>query len=205
LGNIGQRLLPWLREVGYDVVGIDKKDGPSFDLAYMQYSWYGLFKGAAACIHLAATADPKASEDDVRANNITATRHVISACRVERVPRLVFASSTHAAPARYGNPDAVGPVPYNWYGFSKAVSEEDLRFTSLDNASFVAVRIGWVPDAATAAAVLRNDSDRWTVGDARTQWLQSIRLSDEKLRFAFAVALRMPLGEFNVLETVSVK
>lgn len=192
LGNIGQRLLPILRGQRYKIVGIDKRNGPEENLA-LDVGAISKLRDADAVIHLAACANPQGSHADVGVDSIDATTALLKGCEDHGVSRIIYASSTWISPGHYGNPEAPSAFPVNWYGFSKAMAEEQGRIFARAGRTFLPVRIGWVP--VNEAAVPTDDSPR-------SQWLRRIRLSDGALWAAFERGLSA-LSGFNIIETVA--
>lgn len=154
LGNIGSRTYAALAQRG-----IDRKDGPAFDLTNIgpDARWPALLKGASAVIHLAAEVPPQNDAEVIWRNNVVATANLLAACIRANVPKIIFASSVSVDEARYGlppSPNGEGP-----YGRSKIVGEAMMRaIGEAGHASVVAVRIGWAP---------REDGPRTAEGRAR--------------------------------------
>ena len=187
-GNIGARLFEYYRGRGFDVIGIDKRDGADFDIAVPEGRWVHCLSGASAIIHLAAIADENASEDVVQSNNVRATSNLLASAIAAGVPRMVLASSTWTAPALYGNP--VGSVkPVNAYGRSKVIGEVMLREAAAAGLiAGVSVRIGAVtPEGANTKGI--------------PDWIKSILCSDEDLRRDFDAALA-PSSGYRMIEMV---
>lgn len=173
LGNIGARLLPYYRET-WDVVGIDKKEGPEFDLAlpYTESAWAKRLAGVHTIVHLAALAWPDGAPEPIYQNNVLATSNLIEAISHGGAHRIVFASSTWACPVRVGNP--VGSyAPVNPYGASKLFGEGLLENAARDRVVAASViRVGWVP---------RANADTSNAAP----WLQKILWRDAELFDAF--------------------
>ncbi|WP_203567745.1 NAD-dependent epimerase/dehydratase family protein [Aestuariimicrobium ganziense] len=111
-----------------------------------------LMEGVDTVIHLAGSASPESSWDDVLEANIVGLRNVLEAARESGVRRVVFASSNHAM-GMYDRleqwpvyPDQL-PRPDSLYGVSKVFGEALGRYYhdhyGLD---FIALRIGWMTD-----------------------------------------------------------
>ncbi|MFC3737404.1 NAD-dependent epimerase/dehydratase family protein [Paractinoplanes deccanensis] len=82
-------------------------------------------RGAAAVVHLGGIASEGPFED-VLAVNVRGTERVLQAAHENGVPRVVLASSNHAAglhPHADGLPDDVPARPDSYYGWSKAAME----------------------------------------------------------------------------------
>jgi nucleoside-diphosphate-sugar epimerase len=185
-GLIGGKLTATFGKLGHHVVGIDRSNG--HDLSSMG-DWERQFAHADVVVHLAATADPTASIEDVQRNNIVSMGNVAQACIIHRVPRLVFASSTHVALGQYGYP-AGKDAPESFYGLSKMFGEHLVRvYTEKTGQSSASVRIGWVPTAEQ----LQQQTDLW---------LQSVQVSDEALAAAFFAAAFDPFRGYRLIECV---
>ncbi|WP_433789812.1 NAD-dependent epimerase/dehydratase family protein [Actinoplanes sp. CA-252034] len=90
-------------------------------------------KGADAILHLGGIADEQPFED-VLAANVRGTEHILLAAHRAGVPRVIIASSNHAAglwsrdeAGPGGLPDDVPPRPDSYYGWSKAAIESLAR------------------------------------------------------------------------------
>lgn len=115
-------------------------------------------------IHLAGDPSPQASWDSVLKANIIGTRNIFEAAREFEVPRVIFASSNHAAGAYHGyDPESYTftepqllkvspydpPRPDSEYGVSKVFGEAIARYYSDRwDVKAICLRIG---------AVLRDD------------------------------------------------
>jgi nucleoside-diphosphate-sugar epimerase len=185
-GLIGRKLTAIFVGAGHDIAGIDRRDG--HDLSIMG-DWHQSFTGATAVVHLAASAHPASSLEDIQRNNFIATSNVVQACIIHRVPRLVFASSTHVALGRYGYPGGKDE-PENFYGLSKLFGEHLVRlYAETNNQSAASVRIGWVPTAEQ----LQQQPE---------PWIRSIQVSDEALTAAFLAATLDPFSGYRLIECV---
>lgn len=117
------------------------------------------FDGIDVVVHLAASARPEATWDEVLPDNIVGTYNVFEAARRARVRRVVFASSTHAVGGFYeaarlagfdlpvdqrvGN--EVGPWPDSLYGVSKVFGEALGRhYHDKFGMAVICLRIGFV-------------------------------------------------------------
>lgn len=109
-----------------------------------------LMEGVDTVVHMAGSASPESSWDDVLGANIVGFRNVLEAAREAGVRRFVFASSNHAV-GMYDRheqwpvyPDHV-PNPDSLYGVSKVFGEALGRFYHEEHGlDFIALRIGWV-------------------------------------------------------------
>ena len=113
-------------------------------------------KGADAVVHLGGIASEGAFED-VLAVNVRGTERVLQAARDSGVPRVVLASSNHAA-GLYDRGDAgpdgladdVPPRPDSYYGWSKAAMESLGRlYHDRHGLHVICLRIGGCKDEPT--------------------------------------------------------
>lgn len=108
-----------------------------------------LMDGVDTVVHMAGSASPDSSWDDVLGANIIGTRNVLEAAREAGVRRVVYASSNHAM-GMYDR-DEQWPVyphhlprPDSLYGVSKVFGEAIGRFYHDEHGlDFIALRIGW--------------------------------------------------------------
>jgi nucleoside-diphosphate-sugar epimerase len=185
-GRVGSVLVPFLREKGLEVAGVDIKDGPEFDIAdTFLKPWPTMIRGASAVVHLAVhqskantLQEAQMEEDNIRRNDTEGSLNVIHVCEEARVP-IVFASSTWASPAAYGNPDfPAAKFPINWYGVSKLATEEAGRHIVRTNGvRFTTIRIGFFDG---------NDAPSPTY----SSWYRSIHVSPSKLCELFWSAIK---------------
>lgn len=111
-----------------------------------------LMRGVDTVVHLAGSASPESTWDDVLWANIVGLRNALEAAREAGVRRFVFASSNHAM----GGHDRVGdwpvlptslPRPDSLYGVSKVFGETLGRFYHDEyGIDVISLRIGWVSD-----------------------------------------------------------
>jgi uronate dehydrogenase len=163
-GRIGGYLRPRLARDGrtlrlLDVVAVDA--GP--DEEAVTASVTDLDAVTAACadvdavVHLGGYAGEEAW-DDVLAVNIHGTYVVFEAARRAGVPRVVFASSNHAAgfhPAVDPVPDDLSPRPDTYYGVGKAAGEAlGSLYHDRYGLDVVCLRIGTCSDAPPDARSL---------------------------------------------------
>lgn len=86
------------------------------------------FAGADAVVHLAGLADPKLGWEDLYAGNVRPLRAIFDAAAANAVPKVVLASSLHAA-GLYNRPEywpvspRLDPAPCCPYGVSKVILE----------------------------------------------------------------------------------
>jgi nucleoside-diphosphate-sugar epimerase len=169
-GLIGTILRNAFQEV-HEVYGLDREGEFServlqADISDYQQVARGMqpFRPLDAIIHLAGDPSPKASWDSVLKANIIGTRNIFEAAREFNVPRVVFASSNHAAGAYHGfepelntftqpQPPKISPYdpprPDSEYGLSKVFGEAAARYYSDRwDLNAICLRIG---------AVVKND------------------------------------------------
>jgi uronate dehydrogenase len=110
-------------------------------------------RGADAILHLGGVADEQSFED-VLAANVRGTEGVLSGAHHAGVPRVIIASSNHAAglwsrdeAGPGGLADDVSPRPDSYYGWSKAAIESLARLHhERDGLHVVCLRIGRCAD-----------------------------------------------------------
>jgi NAD+ dependent glucose-6-phosphate dehydrogenase len=153
-GRIGPHLLPAFEE-RYDLRTFDLKpsDRPnSFvgDLSSIEDLRIAM-RGVDVVVHMAATSDEAPFIEELVPNNVVGLYNVFEAARLEKVRRLVFASSVQTVGIALDHSD--GPVetdvvrPNSLYGATKAFGEVMGRwYHDRHNLEFVALRIGWFQD-----------------------------------------------------------
>lgn len=143
-GFIGGHLYKYLRDSGFDVVGVDSLTRPSkYILSLLTEKGYGVvrldvkdilgrtadFRGVSCVIHLASYIDVAESLEYPYMyfqNNVGGTASVLEFCRKVAVDKFIFISSA----AVYGEPkylpiDEQHPLePISPYGYSKLLGEE---------------------------------------------------------------------------------
>src|SRR5262245_53207825 len=93
-GNLGQKLQRHLQQRGvYEQVLLDRcADGKrniiAAELQRPNQEWERHFASVDCVVHLAGDANPHASWPSLLGNNITATRNVLEAATVHKVPRV---------------------------------------------------------------------------------------------------------------------
>ncbi|MGJ6979149.1 NAD-dependent epimerase/dehydratase family protein [Aestuariimicrobium soli] len=153
-GGIGRLLAERLRD-DYDLVlqGRHRRDDSPDDLRLADLTDYddtlALMEGVDTVVHMAGSAAPDSSWDDVLQANIIGLRNALEASREAGVRRFVFASSNHAM----GMYDRLGEWPVHettlprgdsLYGVSKIFGEALGRFYHDEHGlDFIALRIGW--------------------------------------------------------------
>ncbi len=148
-----------------------------------------LMEGVDTVVHLAGSASPESSWDDVLSANIIGFRNVIEAARETGVRRFVYASSNHAVgmydrleewPVRSDTP----PRPDSLYGVSKVFGEVLGRFYHDEHGlDFIALRIGW-----SVENPLESDEDIM-----RALWLSE---DDTEQVFRRAIEAEVPYGVY---------
>lgn len=111
-----------------------------------------LMEGVDTVVHMAGSASPESSWDDVLSANIVGLRNTLEAAREAGVRRFVFASSNHAM--GFYDRDHEWPVyphqlqrPDSLYGVSKVFGETLGRFYHEKHGlDFIALRIGWTTE-----------------------------------------------------------
>lgn len=217
-GNLGAKVRQAL-EGRFELRLIDRSPGADPGVYHADLSrwdggnWRALFSGVDAVIHLAANPDPLATWESVTDSNIDATANVLLACAQTRVPRFVFASSSHVLggykdspmPTRLDTdlPPRPGTryvadgrvVDSTAYGYSKLIGEHLGRsFADATGLSVIVVRIGWVLTGDNHPASIPETCDPWF----RLMWLsnrdlcqmmEKAVLADLSLRFAIVNAM----------------
>ena len=112
----------------------------------------GLMDGVDTVVHMAGSASPESTWDDVLSANIVGFRNALEAARDAGVRRFVFASSNHAM-GMYDRDEQwpvyphLLPRPDSLYGVSKVFGEALGRFYHDEyGIDFIALRIGWSAD-----------------------------------------------------------
>ena len=116
-----------------------------------------LMEGVDTVVHMAGSASPESSWDDVLSANIVGMRNALEAARVRGVRRFVFASSNHAM-GMYDREEQWPvyphhlPRPDSLYGVSKVFGEAlGSYYHDEYGIDFIALRIGWsTSDPGTA-------------------------------------------------------
>ncbi len=114
-----------------------------------------LMDGIDTVVHMAGSASPESSWEDVLGANIVGLRNVLEAAREQSVRRVVFASSNHAM-GMYDRHEewpvypSTLPRPDSLYGVSKVFGEVLGRFYHDEHGlDFIALRIGWMTEDPT--------------------------------------------------------
>ncbi len=127
-------------------------------------------QGVEVVVHLAATSDEAPFLEELVPNNVIGVYNVLEAARLERVRRVVFASSVQAGGSVPREREAgevleldILPRPANLYGATKVLAETMGHFFyEKHGLEFIAVRIG---------AFQPYDSDWLQKGTAEEIWL----------------------------------
>ncbi len=163
---MGRAAAAALTNAGWRVRGFDLARTPGPDVESIQASLTdacALTKaaaGASAVIHLAATPDDDDFTSQLLPNNILGVYNVLEAARLAGVKRLVLASSGQVNwwqqlegpwPIRVEDP----MTPRHWYAAAKVFLEAAGRtYARNENASVIAVRLGWCPRSFAQVAEL---------------------------------------------------
>lgn len=153
-GGIGALLARRLRD-DYDLVlqGRHPDEGDPSGIRIADLTDYAdtlaLMQGVDTVVHMAGSASPESSWDDVLSANIIGMRNALEAAREAGVRRFVFASSNHAM-GMYDRDEQwpvyphMLPRPDSLYGVSKVFGEALGRFYhDAHGIDFIALRIGW--------------------------------------------------------------
>lgn len=154
-------------------------------------------KGVDVVVHLAATSDDAPFLEAILPNNIVGVWNVFEAARLEKVRRIVFASSVQAGgpiPQKRAGGAIIEtdllPRPGNLYGASKVLGETMGHvFHRTHGLEFIALRIG---------AFQAYDSDWLQRGTAEKIWL-----SPRDCAQIMALAIEKPGVEYAVVHATS--
>jgi uronate dehydrogenase len=160
-GRIGSYLQDRLRRPGRRLRLLDTKAFEAKDHADAEYvrasvtdfpAVHAAMAGVDAAVHLAGIAMTRAAMSDLTHVNITGTANVFEAARMQRVRRIVFASSNHAA--GFGEraiADGAGlPRPDSYYGVTKVFGEAlGSLYHDRHGMDVVCLRIGTCRDRPT--------------------------------------------------------
>lgn len=149
-GHVGQVLLPRLAD--RDLRLVDRRPvagGLTGDLTDRGFL-HEVLDGASAVVHLAANPAASAAWDDLCGPNVDAVTAVLEVSAQRHVPKVVLASSVHAAGVYVL--DGMTPVDPRWppapccvYGATKAYAEALARsFVHRANMSVICLRLGAV-------------------------------------------------------------
>lgn len=205
-GHLGHKLSTHLVAAGLQVTGLDiqSRQDSSFpivaaDLSRYSEAWTSYFAGQDAIIHLAADRAPEAQWASVIPNNIDAVLNLFEAARVNKVPRVVFASSNWVLGGYRFSDEPLGadttPLPVNAYGMSKLIGERiGAHYASIHGMTVIAARIGWT---------------QWTHGNqpgphmAMGRWGQLMWLSDRDFLDGMTNAATAPSTGFAIVNLMS--
>lgn len=203
-GSIGRAAVAGLSAAGWRVRGFDRLPTPGTDRFVVgdltdAAALRKAAKGAGAIIHLAAVPDDDDFLTLLLPNNIIGLHNVLEAARLERVPRVLLASSGQVVWWRLLEgpwpipPDA--PIsPRHWYAVTKVAAEAAGQCYARNcGLTVLALRLGWFPrtkeHATEVGQTIRGPNIYLSPGDAG--------------RF-FARAIEMPLDPgYNVLFVAS--
>lgn len=159
-GGIGKLLAKELAD-DYDLVlqGRHPHEDDPDDLVLVDLVDYEgarkLVEGVDTVVHMAGSASPESTWDDVLEANIIGLRNILEASREAGVRRFVYASSNHAM-GMYDRDEQwpvyphMLPRPDSLYGVSKVFGEAIGRFYhDKYGMDFIALRIGWSSDEET--------------------------------------------------------
>jgi nucleoside-diphosphate-sugar epimerase len=192
-GNIGTKLLPYLREL-YDLrlIDIDPKGNPDIlklDLSVWTNALSEAFQGVDTVIHLAADPYENKTWEQLLSPNVDATINTFIAAQRAAVRRVIFASSNHAMGGYKDKPEVkcltVGlpPLP-GTHIFARGESIDSTPYGSMklfgerigkcfaeanEQLSVVAIRIGWVQRGNNLSTDLPEESDSWY----KAMWLST--------------------------------
>lgn len=176
-GNLGGKLVKRLSDE-HELVLLDLDAAPdseihAIDLSSNVKGWAYLFKNIDVVIHFAANSSHLADWPELIRPNIDAVLNVYNACALSKVPRVVYASSSHV----YGSESADEPIasfdsntiplPSSPYGSSKLFGEQIAKsFLRTDEIFTIILRLGWNAPITDFSAV-------WV-----DEWLKKIWISD---------------------------
>jgi NAD+ dependent glucose-6-phosphate dehydrogenase len=172
--------------------------GDLADLSFAQQT----VKGMDCVVHMAANASPRSAWINILNSNLVATYNVFEACRLENIPRIVYASSIMAIAgyatrepyksieeARLGDvPSEIAKIthedpvwPLQPYGASKVWGEALARAYSTNHGiSILCLRIGCVPPHNRPVGEYRQ---LWCSLDDITQIIERCITAPQKVRF----------------------
>lgn len=204
-GSIGSKLSRHLASLGrwtLRLIDRDSRGNPEIlaaDLCALDGRWIREFEGAVAVVHLAGDPYATAGWESVVQNNIDLSLNVLSAVRLYRVPKLVFASSNWVM-AGYRFADGpitpeLPPRPINPYGSAKLFIERaGLQLAREAAVAFIALRIGYCQHAQGNVPGPFMEMGTWG---------QAMWLSDRDLCHGFERALEAEVTGGVVLNLMS--
>lgn len=151
-GFIGTLICPFLQSNGFHLKGFDMQSSENVGdfvegkLENMT-SLRNAVRGMDAVIHLAACSDDSNSLSELVPTNILGVYNIFEAARLEKVRRLILASSIQAVDwenqqGKFGVDDR---SPTNFYGLLKVWAEDLGRmYSCLYGLEVIAARLGWV-------------------------------------------------------------
>ncbi|MCE3002207.1 MAG: NAD-dependent epimerase/dehydratase family protein [Xanthomonadaceae bacterium] len=153
-GFLGQAICRLLRARGDAVLSVARNHYPALDALGVEQRRVDLTvldplleaaRGCDAIVHVAAKPGAWGAYDDYYAANVKATEHVIAACRMHGIPRLVYTSTpsvVHAGGDLEGVDESV-PYPAHFrahYPATKAIAEQRVLTANDATLSTVALR-----------------------------------------------------------------
>jgi uronate dehydrogenase len=195
-GRIGKTAAEALVQRGHFVRGFDRiaAAGPT-EVIVGDIGDFGAMTAAAAgmdaIIHLAATPDDDDFMTSLLPNNIIPVHHVLEAARMNRVPRVIMASTGQVIWQQHFQ----GPFPVRidvpltpryWYAVTKVFAEfAGKTYAETHKMDVIAVRLGACPRDRTAVDKIGND-----------EITRDVYLSPRDARQFFAKAVEAP-GDFG--------
>lgn len=194
-GRLGRAAVRELKVQGHFVRGFDLVASPRVDETVVgSLTDAEVLRQAASgidtIVHLAATPDDDDFLSRIVPNNIVGVYNVLEAARLEKVKRVVLASSGQVVWwQRFTGPIPIGvdvqPSPRGWYAAAKLFAEGAGRaYVEAHGLSVIAVRLGWCPRDKAHVAELGS-----------TEWGPDVYLSpaDAGRFFAAAVETTEPI------------
>lgn len=199
-GLIGRLIGPHLRAAGLTVRGFDARiprgrGAPRDDLNNLP-ALRRAIRGCETVLHLAGCADDAADfSTRLLPANITGTRQLFEAARLERVKRVVFASSVQVVAGLIGRRKVrvTDRAPANLYALTKLWGEELGRmYSELHGIEFIGARVGWVLRDTSERAEMQAmpGGRRWVLepDDARDFFLRSVTVDFSGAAIVYAVS-----------------
>ena len=161
-------------------------DFPDFALGELGdvQSLRAAMRGIEVVAHLAATSDEAPFIEQLVPNNVIGLYNVLEAARLEKVRRVVFASSVQAFGRALHGSDA--PVetdvnrPTSLYGVTKVMGEQMGQwFHDKHDLEFIALRLGWVEPDEVMLANPGGIRNIWlSMGDCARLFMRAIETPD---------------------------
>jgi uronate dehydrogenase len=187
-GRVGRVVVRELKARGHFVRGLDLRPTRGADESVVADVASGppiqaAFQGVDVAIHLAAVPDDDDFISRLLPSNVVGAYHVVEACRLAGVQRLVLASTGQVVWwQRFTGPLPIradaAPSPRGWYAATKVFQEAAGRaFAEQHGRTVIAARLGWVPRDRGHAEEL-----------SRTDWGPDVYLSPRDAGVFFACA-----------------